>query len=279
MNLPLNLEHLLDRILGRFGYTRDAVWEQRLEDQHMYPVSYSEPQDVFVAGYPKSGNTWMQQLLTGTVYGMDMHHVPDRLSQETVPDLHAKRFYKRFRDECLFKTHRLPHPRYRRVIHLVRDGRDVMASYFAMNENLGKDITLREMIEEGKGVHPCEWHEHTRQWIENPHDADLIRVRYEDLHTQPLPELRRVCSFLQIERDDSLLNRVIDGCSFDRMQEKEEKYGWENEDWPDDKRFVRRGKIGGYVDEISNDLIEVFENKAQDSLRDLGYTNHNGIRR
>ena len=180
--------------------------------------------------------------------------------------------YRRYRDVCTFKTHALPNARYRRVIHLVRDGRDVMASYFAMNRNLGKEITLREMIEDGKGVHPCEWHEHCANWTANPHDADLIRVHYEELHREPLEALRSICTFLNIEREDALLQRVIDGCSFKQMKKKEKKYGWKNQDWPEDADFVRKGQIGGYREEIPSELVERFEDQAGDMLVKMGYS-------
>lgn len=238
-------------------------------DEHA--IGDTQPQDVFIAGYPKSGNTWMQQLISGVIYGIDTRHLPDRLSQELVPDVHMNDVYRRYRDVCTFKTHALPKARYRRVVHLVRDGRDVMASYFAMNQNLGKEVTLREMIEEGKGVYPCEWHNHCATWTANPHDAELIRVCYEDLHDRPVETLKTLCDFLDIERDEELLQRVIDGCSFKQMKKKEQEYGWKNEDWPEDADFIRKGKVGGYKDEIPPDLVRSFEEKAGTMLAKMGY--------
>lgn len=261
---------LTDPVARRLGYSRDEAWDTMLRRHSFYPISQTEPQDVFVAGYPKSGNTWVQHLITGILYGIDTRYLPDRLSQETVPDVHFKRYYKRFGDVCFFKTHYTPRPQYRRVIHLVRDGRDAMASYHVMLQNEGRDISLEAMITEGRGLFPCKWHEHARQWLENPYDAEILRLRYEDLQTDPLKELHRICEFAGIERDDELLQRVMVGCSFEEMQRREREFGWD-QGWAVDRPFVRRGAVHGYLDEIPAHLVRVFETESHACLKELGY--------
>src|SRR5579862_9101604 len=89
-----------------------------------------DPKDIFVVAYPKSGVTWMQYLLAGLIFGIDARHAHDSLVQDLVPDVHQRTFYRRHMTPTFFKTHHLPQPEYRRVIYLVRDGRDVMVSYF-----------------------------------------------------------------------------------------------------------------------------------------------------
>jgi hypothetical protein len=89
------------------------------------------PSDMFVAGYPKSGNTWVQYMMAGVLFGVDTRLAPDSLIQDLVPDVYFKRFYRRYLSSMFFKTHDLPKPNYRKVIYFVRDGRDVMVSYFS----------------------------------------------------------------------------------------------------------------------------------------------------
>ena len=35
------------------------------------PIRQSQPEDIFIVGYPKSGNTWFQNLISGIVYVTD----------------------------------------------------------------------------------------------------------------------------------------------------------------------------------------------------------------
>jgi hypothetical protein len=265
---------LLERLFRKLGYSPDSRWEEGLAEQHFYPIARTEPQDIFVAGYPKSGNTWIQHLITGVLFGVDTRYLPDKLVQEVVPDVHHKRYYKRFGTVCFFKTHHLPRPEYRRVVHLVRDGRDVMASYYAHQRNLGARVTLEEMIIGGRGLFPCTWHDHGQQWLENPFDAEILRVRYEDLKRDPLGEIKRLCAFAEIEREDEVLVRAIEGCSFSEMQRKEREYGWHSKKWPENKSFVRKGSVGGYKDEIPNELLHHFDRQASELLERFGYDRH-----
>jgi len=245
--------------------------EAVIRENKFIPIHETQPQDVFIAGYPKSGNTWMQNLIAGLLFGVDTAYLPDRLTQELVPDVHGKQFYKRFLDVTCFKTHHLPKPEYKRVIHLVRDGRDAMVSYYHMNKAQGKKITFEEMVINGKGIFPAKWHIHCKEWNKNPFKADIIRVRYEDLLAQPLHEMKRVCSFIGVERSTELLERVIEGNAFEKMKKKEKQFGWNNERWNPEKDFIRKGKVHSYKEEMAEDLISFFNKESGKILKSFGY--------
>jgi len=171
-----------------------------------------------------------------------------------------------------FKTHDMPKPCHRRVIHLLRDGRDVMVSYFhylitiTRNENLD----FLELVRDGKDLFPCKWHEHTQRWLANPYDAEILRVKYEHLKSNPLNEMRKLCRFAGLERDDEFLKTVIDHASFDSMRRREVELGWSGP-WPKEKYFVRRGKVGSYQDEMPESALKYFMDEAGGALRDCGY--------
>jgi hypothetical protein len=229
-----------------------------------------DPNDIFLAGYPKSGNTWVQYLLAGLVFGVSPRLVPDSLVLHLVPDVHSRRFYTRHLTPTFFKTHDLPRPEYRKVIYLVRDGRDVMVSYFHHLTALSGPQDYMKLVI-GDRLFPCRWHEHVEAWLANPHRAEMITIRYENLKKNTVHELKRICDFAGLKRERSLLRYVARNTTFDRMREHERKMGWLNAAWPKDKAFIRRGKVGSYKDEMPAEVLAAFQRLSMLTLKRLGY--------
>src|ERR1700736_1114533 len=182
------------KLLRRFG--KRAGQEEIDRRAGLSPIDQRDSQDIFIAGYPKSGNTWVQNLVAAVVFGVDPQLAPDNLIQDLVPDVHSCRYYRRYSTPTYFKTHDLPRPEYRRVIYLLRDGRDVMVSYYHHLRALNGDgIDFQEIVRTGKHLTPSKWHEHVNAWRSNPFEAEMLTVKYEDLLENPIQELRRVCHF------------------------------------------------------------------------------------
>lgn len=230
-----------------------------------------DPNDIFIAGYPKSGNTWMQHLIASAFFGLDLEFAPDALLQELVVDVHRVQFYKRFTTPTFFKTHDLPKPEHRRVIYLLRDGRDVMVSYYHHLQALNGEVDFLKMVETGEGLYPGKWQEHVSQWLKNPYGAKIMLLRYEDLQKDAVKELRRVCEFVGIQRDDAELDRAAKKSSFSNMQKREKQLGWANTQWPKEKMFVRRGKVGSHEDEMPAAVRASFLRDAGECLKQTGY--------
>lgn len=263
--MPARIRHVLPNgLVSRARRARDREIRQRTG---ALPIEDHAEDDVFIVGYPKSGNTWVQYLVAGLKFGLHPRLVPDKLVHLVVPDVHAVHYYRRVSDEAIFKSHHLPRADYRRVIHLVRDGRDVMVSYLHhLQATQGGSIDPVEVIRTGTGLFPSKWHEHLTAWIDNPFDATKILIKYERLLTKPVEEMRKICTFLQIERNDAWLRAVADAAAFDNMREKETEEGWDNPNWPSDHPFVRRGQAGSFADELSPQLLELFMEEASDTI-------------
>lgn len=240
-------------------------------------VEESDPSDVFIAGYPKSGNQWFHNLAAGVVYGIDPEYAPDTLIKVAVPDTHSTRFYRRLRTPNLIATHQLPKPRFRRAVYLVRDGRDVIVSavhHLDSMFNLGTDHdAFVRMVTEGSPDDPNTglWQDHVRAWLDNPFGTELLVIRYEDLKSDGLTQLKRFADFYGVERDDRFLENILFKASFEKMREKERQFGWAYMKPADNKPFMRRGKTGSYRDEMPPDVLELFLARARPSLERCGY--------
>lgn len=236
----------------------------------LLPIHDTGPHDIFVCSYPRSGVTWFQNLLAGVAFGVDPQFAHDSLIQDLVPDIHYKQFYKRYGPTAYFKSHALPQKQYRRVVYLLRDGRDVMVSYYHFLTALQGPLDFLKLVQ-GHGLSPCPWHEHVEQWLANPHGAEMIVIRYEDLQTAAVRELRRFCAFAGLERDDACLERVVRQASFENARVKEQAQGWDNKDWPSDRPFIRRGEVGSHKDEMPPAVLAAFLERAGPTLMRLGF--------
>ena len=231
------------------------------------------PEDIFIAGYPKSGNTWFQNLVAGLVFGVLADKSHPRLPMDLVPDVHeTDLYYKRYQTPTYFKTHHKPLPQYRNVVYLLRDGRDVMVSYWHYLEGLQrKKIDFVKMVQTGKDLYPCKWQEHVTAWMANPHEARMIVIKYEDLLADPVKQLERFSAFSGIEANLSFLEMVCHEASFKQLQKRERLKGEDNS-WPKDKLFHRRGVAGSFRDEMPEEALKAFLVEAKETLEKYGYT-------
>jgi hypothetical protein len=241
------------------------------------PPGYSHinrflPEDVFIVGYPKSGNTWFQHLVSGVVYGVDARFSPPGLADDLVPDIHASTFYQRYSTPMFFKSHVLPNPDYRRVVYLLRDGRDAMVSFLHYEEAIArKKVDFLEMVTEGLEGYRCKWHEHVDAWSRNRYKAQMLIIKYEDLLSYPVEQLERFCRFVKLDRERSQLEAAAEASKFCHLRAKEARVGPCRNGWPTDRFFFRRGIIGSHRDEMPPDVLRAFLRISADTLRRNGY--------
>ena len=256
-------------------YIREDLDEKIRALTNLHPNHHLEPNDVFIVGYMKSGTTWFRNLAASVIYGLDSPHVPFSVVWDLIPN-HGpmKPYYKRHHNPTYFKVHDSPRPQYRRVVFLVRDGRDVVVSLaHHLRSVYEAEIDLAQLAKghySGFG-RKYAWVDHAEGWLANPYGAEMITIRFEDLKADPMAHLRRFCDFVGLERDDDALARAVKFASFDEMREREQRLGMDYRTWPKDKPFVRRGEVGSHKDEMPPEVLEEFLREAGGTLRKLGY--------
>jgi len=237
----------------------------------LIPINKYDPQDVFIAGYPKSGNTWFQLITVGLLYGFNPELVPDSVIQDLVPDMHFKSFYRRYSTPMFFKTHNPPYPEYKKVVYLLRDGRDAVVSYYHHTRDLYRqEIDFVEFVEQ-YNIFSLKWHEHVNVWLSNPYKSEMLVIKYEDLKQNGLRTLEQYCDFLNISRSKEHLQTVIRETDFEKMRYRERKLGWDDPNWPRDKPFIRRGVVGSYKDEFPKAALDKFLAQSGETLAKCGY--------
>jgi hypothetical protein len=261
-----------------FNIPENVTWADNakvdlIKGAQLTAIGQFDPQDLFIIGYPRSGHTWFQALAAGIMYGIDTELAPPQLINTVVPDVHVRTYYTRVSTPMFFKSHFLPKPEYKRVIYLLRDGRDAMVSYYHFTKALEHkpNLDFLELVRSVPGRFPGSWNDHVEQWLKNPYQAQIQIVRYEELLAKPVETLKTCCDYFGIERDTPFLERVVKQAEFSKMKTREAKMGWANKQWPAEEAFIRRGIAGSFKDEMPPEVLQEFLRQAGDTMRKVGY--------
>ncbi|MCA9300219.1 MAG: sulfotransferase domain-containing protein [Phycisphaerales bacterium] len=190
---------------------------------------------IWIASYPKSGNTWVRFLLASAMGDVTTTDGVAKL----VPDLHVKGQIGQAADVTprLCKTHlpwRDDHPHApdtNGAIYIVRNPVDVMLSnlnyhHLIESKTGGQSIDDRlyatAFIRQGGDPR---WSamgfgsliEHPTGWLEREH----CLVRYEDLRRDTEAHLRRLFEYAGIPTDEDRVSRALRGGDFDAMRAME----------------------------------------------------------
>lgn len=182
-----------------------------------------------------------------------------------------------------------------RLIHVIRDGRDVAVSSVhhvwnnARDEGGVHELTPEELakresyrsdprafVESGQSIFverrifgtARSWAEMVGRAVEEGPRLlgdRYAEVRYEDLLMRPEEEVGRLLGFLGADRSESVVKRCVEGASFERRA-KGRKRGQE-----DPKAFLRKGVAGDWRGVFTEWDREVFKKEAGDLLIRLGY--------
>lgn len=241
----------------------------------LIPKAEVHDEDIFIIGFQKSGTNWFRNLVAGAIYGADPEFTPYALLRDLIPNRVPKApYYKRYATPTFFKVHDLPRPEYKRVVYILRDGRDVMVSYYHHLQTVREAaIDFLSVVQADRNVTSgVKWHKHVETWLSNPYQAQMLIIKYEDLKQDAVKELRRFCAFAGVERDDAHLALIARKASFDKMRQKEIRDGGVGIlNWPKDGVFVRRGEVGSHKDEMPPEVLAAFLQDAGSTLRQLGY--------
>jgi hypothetical protein len=181
-----------------------------------------------------------------------------------------------------------------RVIHIVRDGRDVAVSAMHHRWNQAEDrggtVALKPeevrkraayaedpetLIASGGGIFSEGWLEsRSAKWAERVggtvKDGPALlgpryaEVRYEDLLVQPEREMERLFGFLGADASEGVVRRCVEAASFGRLSQGR-KRGEEA------ASFFRKGIAGDWKNVFTERDRAVFKDAAGDVLVALGY--------
>lgn len=255
---------------------------------------------VWLASYPKSGNTWVRFLVYALLYGPPKQSID---VSRRIPDLHRKIPFHPPESGALFaKTHLAlsdHHPKLaetERAVHILRHPKDVLLSalnYRRLNGATEAELPSRTYAEsfiraggdpmwaqQGHGT----WVSHAESWTSTDR-FPVLTVRYEDLKADAGAGLRTIAEFCSIDADDARIAAAVKAASFDQLRalEVREKASPPKAQ-PAERLFVgdrsaaraghffmNAGKTGQTLDPIAPGLDAMFDKAFADALARFGY--------
>ena len=225
--------------------------------------------DVFIATFPKSGTTWMQQICHGLRSAGDMSFkevswvapwlerghmfgIDSRITQHYAPRL--------------FKTH-LPYTQINkgaRYIHFIRDPKDALVSFYnflshglidphALSiETFAECWLLADQLAERSdplapfGPYLYNYWQHLLDWWAARAQAPVLTLVYEHLRRDLAPQVARVADFMGIAADAALLELATRQAGFEFMAAHKDQFSDEIIGIPHRLHKVVRGEVGAH---------------------------------
>lgn len=251
---------------------------------------------VWLASYPKSGNTWLRFLVYSYLYGP-----PDSSADvgERIPDIHHGTALEVPAGGRLpVKTHLRPgphHPLMNRTdgfVYVVRHPKDVLLSNLnyarlanpqafddrAYVEHFIRHMGIQSWISGGIGS----WPGNVAGWLAALSDWPGAILRYEDLKADPHAQMRKVVPLIDDGPvDEARIARAVQASSIDRMRGMEDRERASGQDSRvfvinkdnrgAEQRFVGKGGSGQTLAHLGEDLDHMFDARFSQVLTMLGY--------
>jgi hypothetical protein len=231
-----------------------------------------------VAGLITDAHTWGDFHIDAEVFRREL----DAIRPFSLPDA-VRRFYSLYAARFGKSRHGDKTPNYitgmaeisavlpeARFIHLVRDGRDVAASFKRMWFGRGEDVSAQAAY-----------------WLSSIRDArqqaqglkHYMEMRFEDLVLKPAESLRNICDFIEIQYDEAMLR--YHEHSRERLDEFADWHKNDGRLWASKNDrlaiFERtsvppdQSRIGVYTADLTPAEIATYEGIAGELLREFGY--------
>ncbi|CAO2608046.1 Sulfotransferase 1C2 [Lemmus lemmus] len=252
----------------------------------------AKPDDLLICTYPKSGTTWIQEIVDMIEQNGDVEKCQREAIQHRHPFIEWARPPQ---PSGVEKANEMPSPRILKThlstqllppsfwtsnckfLYVARNAKDCMVSYYhfyRMNQVLPDPGTWDEYFEtfiSGK-VNWGSWFDHVRGWWEIRDRYQILFLFYEDMKRDPKREIQKVMRFMGKNLDDEVLDKIVQETSFERMKENPmtnrstvPKYLLDQSISP----FMRKGTVGDWKNHFTVAQNEKFDEIYRQKMKGM----------
>ncbi|KAK1162185.1 sulfotransferase 2B1-like [Acipenser oxyrinchus oxyrinchus] len=246
--------------------------------------------DIFIGTYPKSGTTWMQEIVPLIMSGGDLKPVLTIPSWDRVPWLELNRAIElKLEDRPsprILATHfhypMMPKSWFNskaKMVYVMRNPKDVFTSYYhycRMAAYLVDPGTSDEFLMKflnGKVMFGS-WFDHVKGWLNAKEKDRILYLTYEEMIMDLKGSISKICSFLGKSLSEEVMERIADHCTFKNMkQNKMSNYSLVPKQFMDTSKseFLRKGVSGDWKNLFTVAQAEFFDSVYKEKLKDVDF--------
>ncbi|EDS40939.1 estrogen sulfotransferase [Culex quinquefasciatus] len=240
--------------------------------------------DVWIASYPKSGTTWVQEMVWLICNDLDFEKARTTVIRDRSPFLEVSTIFDIGEEESSFVfTSEAPSPRFikthlpvallppniwavkPKIVYIRRNPKSVGVSYFhhsvRANFNGTKEAFIRMFMKDLQFYSP--FHQHVIEYNELASYDNLLNLCYEDMKRDLKSSVIRTCEFFDKNYSDETINELCRHLSFESMTNN---LAVNYEDVFPDEKFIREGMIDGWKKELSPELIAEMDHWTENTV-------------
>ncbi|KAI6214713.1 Sulfotransferase 1B1 [Aphelenchoides besseyi] len=259
--------------------------------------------DILIASYPKSGTTWMCELVSALAYNGDTDAVRKVRQDERCNWIELEQnywwvraFYKYNKDQAekdgsanrrrVFFTHLplelLPESALNgdcKIVYVARNPKDNAVSFYHFHRmtrflGLQHNMSWNEFfaLYMTGSLYCGSWFEHVLGfWRFSQKNDKVLFCKFEDMKQDLCGSVDRIADFLEMKMEPSLMEKVYEHCTFDAM--KKNPMANRNSNYLFDTnicKFMRKGIVGDWKNYFTFTQDELFQEEYEKRMKDTG---------
>lgn len=278
----------------RFGHCGDIfippfplVHDFRL---HMRAIKDMDikPNDVIIAGYPKTGTHWHHEILKMLIRGSSEYSkmtgpleflefkTPEKGSNP--PDSEPRVFFTHLKWQHLPKQ---VFEKKVKIVYLLRNPKDTWVSYHnhvkGHKGQMAYEATWSQFFQVVStfGLWYGDWFDYVQEWeqvLDTQTDVPVFVSYFEDLKENPVGQIEKLDQFLGCNRGRQLCEAIADACNFTTMKvamEAKMPEEFRKKLFKDNAPgFYRKGEIGDWKNWFTVAENELFDDLYQKRMQD-----------
>ena len=231
----------------------------------------ARPDDLFIVTYPKSGTTWMQNIVVQLFSGgkAEFRHINQAAPafDDFSGDMEALLSPRIFKSHMPYEMIPKNGPKY---IYITRHGLDVAVSYYHPHRDQlgyhGSFSAFYERFLQGR-VSYGPWFSHVAGWRNNTENLNVLFVSFEEMKDDLEGVLRKVAAFCGVNISDEALPQILRHCSFDYMKTQQDRFDMVS--WRlmrmgmNPGNFIRKGEKGQWQELLDERQLAAFRDRFQ----------------